>query len=71
MILIKKILNFSSVPPMKHKCIDYYNYCKKGPLEHGYTMRFCERFNDISPLGMECIEVDRKKEKKNRGFNGN
>lgn len=34
-------------------------------------MRFCERFNDISPLGMECIEVDREKEKKNRGFNGN
>ena len=47
---------------MKHKCIDYYNYCKKGPLEHGYTMRFCERFNDISSLGMECIEVDREKE---------
>ena len=47
---------------MKHKCIDYYNYCKKWSLEHGYTMRFCERFNDISPLGMECIEVDREKE---------
>ena len=56
---------------MKYKCIDYYNYCKKGPLEYGYTMRFCERFNDISPLRMECIEVDREKEKKNRCFNGN
>lgn len=49
--------------PMKYKCTDYCNYCQKLALEHGYTMRFCERFNDIAPLGMECIEVYRKKRK--------
>ena len=57
-------------PPLEHKCTDYCDYCKKGPLEHGYTMRFCERFNQIAPLGMECIEVYRKK-KRNGVFNGN
>ena len=27
-----------------------------------------ERFDDIAPLGMECIEVDREKRKEKWGF---
>lgn len=64
----EKDIEFVLYSPMKHKCTDSCDYCKTGPLEHGYTMRLCERFNEIAPLGMECIAVYRKKRKEKWGF---
>lgn len=55
-------------PPLKHKCTDSCPYIKMGHKEHGYTERICKRYNDLAPLGMECIEVYREKRKEKWGF---